>query len=101
MRGKHIVFQNLNNGFWGNKFEDGKILRKLSSGNLLVATKDGIKELEPKQVILTDKPADWFNSEVENWWNDGGSFGIDMIPDEDLEIYHTLDPEYGAFGYYG
>lgn len=101
MRGKHIVFQRINNEIWDNLFEDGKVLRRLASGNLLVATSQGITELEPKQVILTHGTADWFNREANRWFSDGGSFGIDYLPDAEGNImgkvYNTLDPDYGAF----
>lgn len=110
MRGKHVVYKgirkdipNLEPGeLFEDKFQDGKILRKLKNGNLLVATADGIQELEPKQVVVTDKTADWFNQESDRVFRDGCYFDLGMLPDcGAFDIHMSLDPEYAVFGYCG
>ena len=79
MRGKHVVYKGIRKDipvdpdevFFEEDFQDGKILRKLASGNILVATAYGIQELEPKQVVVTNKTADWFNQESDRVFRDG------------------------------
>lgn len=105
MRNKEIVYQELKNGFWSSKFKSAKVLRELKNGNLLIVTEAGIQEVEPKQVLRTGRSADWFNRLASKAWADGGSFGIDYLPDTegniDGAVYKTLDPDYGAFCTYG
>lgn len=112
MRGKHVVFKGIRKDipnlepdefFFEENFQDGKLLRKLASGNILVATADGIQELEPKQVVVTNKTADWFNQESDRVWRDGCSFDLGMLPDDGgaFDIHMSLDPEFAIFGYCG
>ena len=111
MRGKHIVYKGirdipdlrLGELLFEDSFQDGKLLRKLTNGNILVATADGIQELEPKQVVVTNKTADWFNQQSDRAFRDGGSFDLGMLPDDGgaFDIYVSLDPEYAVFGYCG
>lgn len=112
MRGKHVVYKgirkdipNLEPGviLFEKDFQDGRLLRQLSNGNLLIGTAAGIQELEPKQVIVTNKIAAWFNRESDRAWRDGGSFDLGMIPDDGgaIDIYVSLDPDFGVYGYFG
>lgn len=111
MRGKHVVYKGirdipdlrLGELFFEDDFQDGKLLRKLTNGNLLVATADGIQELEPKQVVVTNKTADWFNQQSDRVFRDGSSFDLGMLPDDGgaFDIHMSLDPEYAVFGYCG